>query len=79
MTICQKVMTVAIGATIPVISPISNPYSVAVVEAVVLATANRICYHVDNFYKIMFYLFFVEQTFNVINFNSRLSDNEGEF
>jgi hypothetical protein len=27
----------------------------------------------------MFYLFFVKQTFNVIDFNSRLFDNEGEF
>ena len=35
-------------ATIPVVSPISNPYWVAVVEAVVLAIANRICYHIDN-------------------------------
>jgi len=50
--LCQKFKTVAIGATILVISPISNPYWVAVVEAVVeavvLAIANRICYHIDN-------------------------------
>ena len=46
--IYQKVTTVAIMATIPVISPISNPYWVAVIEAVVLATAIRICYYVDN-------------------------------
>lgn len=31
-------------------------------------------------YQIVFYLFFVNQIFNVIDFNnSRLFDNEGEF